>query len=952
MHFLKKKRDKEIDESEKKRVSKYENAYNDGGLQKFVKELLHYDEKNKILSDKDERNFEFAYNKIFDMIFNFIREIIFNIEVDRTIRIRSGNSDYGKDIIIKGRMKMKDFPQESNEIPGGNDGNYLKDYKNATTQIILESYFWGDYVPNSNTRGEYIDPFNKTKKYKNILQYILLTLKFLLKESSYVSKDVLEIKNKNVDLDYCFASYLGCKFSHYKIDEKSEYERDNFLDNELVNLNKKFNINRTQFGRIVSREDIRISKILGKSETTNRINENTENLKNIKNIIYRFGYFFTSIFKEVNSNIIPLFCNMYLKGGTAFRLLFKKELEKENTSEKKIKVHRLKEWKYDVDQKMSKKEIEEKEREVEFKLNEKLGEPSDYDLNCCINPWIEEKNFNVIKNTLNLIIMNYMIFELYPKIANRYNIDANNQYSKKINKLLKCNPYKKPLFIIPDIKNNTKTSIRKKIEGEKVTIFRENKKNYEEKIINNTELIQENKYKHESLPYFIEDITANVNQQYNFLRSQEGNNEIIDRSFSFYSRGHMLWTSDKLLKEEATEFELHRLMLQIPIKEIYINVKEEKAEKIKDEVLELNNIENFRDCTYDNNDNIDYTLEQGVQVKKVPTKTDIAIELIDISVIDWGGAEKITKWYDTNSLKSDRLFSINDIVYFYYDGTYYKSKIINIYSIKGYYDIMTVDDRVINGLTIYRVPSKDNKTYEEYYIVYDEEERKEDNWSYNLQLYPFENSIHDLTLVIDDNKRDGRIRKLAKRERRRAFLLQLLYIFVKEPDEKSFKDPDNGPINVLLFEGYENYYSLFEKKKISMKLVEDIFKTQIDFCCISKDEKVELYQGVNAREILSVNIWERLEVILLATLQIGINILVPLLNDGNINITKVKEQEDDGTIVLLYYLLKKLQKNIQLLFNIDKWKIFHIDSNIDRSDFNTSYDWGKDADENRKIEIV
>ena len=53
--FFKKRRenDKSHDEEQKKQASKYVNMYNDGGLQKFVKKILHYDEKNKILSDKE-----------------------------------------------------------------------------------------------------------------------------------------------------------------------------------------------------------------------------------------------------------------------------------------------------------------------------------------------------------------------------------------------------------------------------------------------------------------------------------------------------------------------------------------------------------------------------------------------------------------------------------------------------------------------------------------------------------------------------------------------------------------------------------------------------------------------------------------------------------------------------------------------------------------------------------
>ena len=76
------------------------------------------------------------------------------------------------------------------------------------------------------------------------------------------------------------------------------------------------------------------------------------------------------------------------------------------------------------------------------------------------------------------------------------------------------------------------------------------------------------------------------------------NYDFKDKSFSFYSRSHMLWITEKML-DESTEFDLHRLMLQMPLKSVYINNEEkEKGAKqvgqITTDLIKLNDVSDIK----------------------------------------------------------------------------------------------------------------------------------------------------------------------------------------------------------------------------------------------------------------------------------------------------------------------------------------------------------------------
>ena len=114
---------------------------------------------------------------------------------------------------------------------------------------------------------------------------------------------------------------------------------------------------------------------------------------------------------EYKDSFLPLFFNIYLKGGSAFRMLFYREylIEKKN-NEKSDLINRLKEY----TNSSSGGIFDEK------KLDGKLGQPSDYDLNCTINPWIGENYYNNIVKILSKQIRTIMQEKIYVNLSKIY----------------------------------------------------------------------------------------------------------------------------------------------------------------------------------------------------------------------------------------------------------------------------------------------------------------------------------------------------------------------------------------------------------------------------------------------------------------------------------------------------------------------------------------------------
>ena len=871
---------KSNDDNEKNKVKQVIKLYNDGGLYLYVKQILNYNIENSIIGENDERNLILTNKIIGKTIFNVIMRYVKNSPI----------LDYKANLGM-----ITDFKSDS-----------------KAKAKMVENFFLGKKIKDSEIRTTF-STFLNGKIYLNRIQFIIDRFQQSAKCNLILSKKLKAVVEGPPDeIQENIIQYIA-DILFYEKEEgfefetsvreainniKAEFTKNNILDKRLNFLNNMNNAEEKGF--LYNIEDFRV------------ITDNSSRL---------------------NSNIIPLFCNIYLKGGTAFRLLFNRELMLEKNrylNGKKIPINRLQSWEPVYSDGATETDIKKAKKEAELRLNKKLGDPSDYDLNCCINPWLGEHDYNKIKETLNIIIMYYMKMVVYPQIASIYGpyIKTNKELSKKemdelnerdeyrtnLAALLQSNPYNKTLYIVPNLEETTLTSWREKIDGTKTTTLRNNIDNIEDNEQFNIDIVAKetnNLLPHEWVKYYPQ-----------FIEKIDNNRGIIqnsfkDQSFSFYSRGHMLWITEKML-DESTEFDLHRLMLQVPLKSVYINNEEnEKGAKqvnqITTDLIKLSDVDDIKNGLTEEQFNKYITVNMNNQVKKVESKSIVAIELIDISVINWGGIEKFTKWHDATDLRSDSIFAINDRVLFNMpnnknDNVEKNNAIVtNVYSITGYYDVLLVDKKWNN----YPL----NQDIEKYIKLRVQKDNWEDlapnepyiseitnvkNWSNNLQLCSFSHAIQDLSLVIDDNIRSGRIRKLIKRQRRRAFLSQLRYLFVETPDKKSFNDLEQGPISLLRLEGYEDSYDLLDQPIVATNLIKAIFNTNIYF---SKDYgSWELYPAIS---VLSLENWERIYVLLITTITAIDNEYTTQNNNLN---------QSTYNVIITRLVLEYLKYNIRIIF--------------------------------------
>lgn len=892
-YFYKNKLAQITDTNMRKKINKIIKSYNDGGLYKYVKgKILNYDIVNSIIAENDERNLVFTTailaKELFDVIIEYTsnsrlckQQSIFDENRMKEKQRRAFNNTYGKNEVYK----ISDFP----------DYFLRRDAQDLTVDSVdakdmIEEYFLGRPIKDKdgNLVGRQIfTNYTSTKEYTNRTHFIIDNFEKSANSHLFLTKNLKQaVEGPPEKLKDVIAQYIGEKLWH-GVDET--FGRN--IHGEVNNLKQTVEEIITQFTNTTNDGSQVLDNRLKFLETINR--EDSRLIFNNSLILDALD------FKEISessrnftSNLIPLFCNIYLKGGTAFRLLFNRELllEKDRQIDGVKMPNRLEAWEPKYREGQTEEEARKAKKEAELKINKKLGEPSDYDLNCCINPWLGEHHYNKIKESLNIIISCYMKLVIYPEIAKRYgpNFESRDRQAqerrtaegKNLAALLQSNPYNKPLYIVPELGESTLTSWREKVDESKITTLRNNIdniidiNNYNYNAKNNHGLLPDSwqlRY-----PEFIE-----------IMRNNEGlhqqNYDFKDKSFSFYSRSHMLWITEKML-DESTEFDLHRLMLQMPLKSVYINNEEkEKGAKqvgqITTDLIKLNDVSDIKYNLTDDEFNKYIEVNMNNQVKKVESKSIIAIELIDISVINWGGIEKFTKWHDATDLRSDTSFAVNDKVLFISkdttmpDGWAQQPAVIkNVYSVSGYYDILLTDRNwtipsplsltEIQERTQLRIKSFHDDDPDAPFIVPIDSLRK---WSDNLQLCSFSHAIQDLSLVIDDNIRSGRTRKLLKRQRRRAFLSQVRYLFVETPDKKAFSDLKEGPINLLKIEGFENIYDLLDQPVVATSLIKTIFNTNIP-----SYEMNGIYPTIS---LLPLDDWNRtcilLITIIVSTYQVG-----------------------------------------------------------------------------------
>ena len=287
-----------------------------------------------------------------------------------------------------------------------------------------------------------------------------------------------------------------------------------------------------------------------------------------------------------------------------------------------------------------------------------------------------------------------------------------------------------------------------------------------------------------------------------------------------------------------------------------------------------------------------------IKLKQIPTNVDAAVELIDVSVVNWGGIEKFSKWHDSeiSNLRADYLFNLDQEVFYIGNGGQVKAIITNVYSVPYYYDIVRTGDAELKNMSPEDI--KQNTINHIHSSVLTPRLESLKTWSEGLQMYNFDNSIHDLTLVIDDNIKSGRVTKLLKRQRRRAFLAQLRYLFVNNnPSDKDYKDPD-GPMEIFRFEGLEQFYYLLDRPEDASRMIKSIFNTNISINVPLLDLNIAYSPSV---KLLNLDEWPRMYVILKSILQKYADkeqYLINALNNTNISGWKCIEYDIENKTLI------------------------------------------------------
>jgi hypothetical protein len=142
------------------------------------------------------------------------------------------------------------------------------------------------------------------------------------------------------------------------------------------------------------------------------------------------------------------------------------------------------------------------------------------------------------------------------------------------------------------------------------------------------------------------------------------NPTVAETSLAFYSKGPMLWITDDD-DQAVTQFDLHRLMLNAPL----VQICESKDNKL----------------------GLGTRVIDGKTCYVTYSSAYVAVELIDVSVVNWGGLEKVQKWQDSvDGLMSDSLYTLYERVkYKNFDG-----QITNVYPFYGFYEVTYTDTTI------------------------------------------------------------------------------------------------------------------------------------------------------------------------------------------------------------------------------------------------------------------
>jgi hypothetical protein len=373
---------------------------------------------------------------------------------------------------------------------------------------------------------------------KEMMQYIYMSL---LKNKTPASESIITIILQTVI---------------FKFIKKVEDKDFNLAMGQQENLLKTYIFNETETlkeglkllgfnnkGYLDPSKDVLNSFVKSTSEYCKKIlqyirsqtRENINNLKDKTYIIAKIEEYVNQLdgddYIKLLEYIQDYYFDIYLKGGSAFRMLFAEQQKIDRVNN----ITRL----------------------DAIDLNKTLGDKSDYDLNAVINPYLSEKEFITIQDKISLALEN-----LFKYILNLTSAGSNIPFVIG-NPLME--EFKKVLASETDYKNKFAIDI--------------DTTNY---TLNNMVVDKESKTRNDT-------------------------DSFDNQNFLFYSKNDIIFTDLPV----STEFILHRLMLNFTTK------------SIKKLVDDINGEPKY--------ENIFCDLETKV-------------ELIDISIVKYGGRERFKKW--------------------------------------------------------------------------------------------------------------------------------------------------------------------------------------------------------------------------------------------------------------------------------------------------------------------
>ena len=721
--------------------------YENDGLKDFIKNLLHYKDKDKILDDNEILNLNYVYNKIKDNIIEYIK-------------------------------------------------------------ILID--------PN-NTENLIVNGVDFTHLFKNTL---------------FVFDD--KIYTHNIDRPFNKVGLFGA----YKI---LDYNWDQYKTVDEIN-----------FWNDLNSEDSRTKTIIMNNYIDTFIKTIVEQFSNY-DFIYEFVYnvddttdnpdfYNNSVNTFLNSNYNSLFYGLYLKGGGAFKRLLNKEINNEKKFNKD--TNRFSTWK----------------DRMKEKIESVLGSPSDYDLNFIVNTKLDSSDVVLFNKVFNEIMYDYML---------------SNNFYKDYEPLEKDTPYNAitDYFSTRENKKKLKKIILDGISNKDVIV----------EIDIDTEIEHENAFKVENTilkrsQKIINEFNRKLKIEENVDRVEKNNSKVIsnsvidnNRGYSFYSKKESVWLSGGIGMLN-THFDLHRLMLHIPIKNVYKDTDKFPTFPKTHILIKTENDERKvikRDEVHD-------STKVLRNLSEIKTNTSIAqVELIDISTIYKDAYEANSKWQESLNMKSNVTFAVGDWIRYAtgsgaglaVEGTDVY-EVVNEYTIRNVYDLVKLVDM---GNNVYKKPTGDDYKnnlvsairclpYTTLYVdsyLYPHDTKctyyNSDltNWSSDIQLFSFKAAIKDLNNNIKENLAMGMLKKIKKRQKRVAFLAQLEYIFITHKDPYIFDNKeDSGPFSLLIFNNYLDHYIIDKEKGLKfLKDINNIFIIKLDKLDL-KNNSI-FYEGNNKNNFIN-----------------------------------------------------------------------------------------------------